>query len=134
MDWRPLQEVLGASDGVYSELKNLCFWNKDNAGMGSFYRSQHELVFVFKAGAAPHINNFGLGERVRFIFQSYLRLGSIHRLMPEPAQPLLHRRGGLQGRGPARGTTAHRGSGSVRGRPGQARRAAEQPCGDTDQL
>ena len=52
--------------GVYRELKNLCVWAKSNAGMGSFYRSQHELVFVFKNGTASHINNFGLGEKGRF--------------------------------------------------------------------
>jgi DNA modification methylase len=51
---------------AYSELKNLCVWNKDNAGMGSLYRSKHELVFVFKAGSAPHINNVGLGATGRY--------------------------------------------------------------------
>jgi len=50
---------------VFSELKNLCIWNKTNGGMGSFYRSKHELVFVFKVGTGPHINNFGLGETGR---------------------------------------------------------------------
>lgn len=65
MDWRHLREMLDASDGVYAELKNLCIWAKTNAGMGSFYRSQHELVFVFKAGRGAHINNFGLGEKGR---------------------------------------------------------------------
>jgi DNA modification methylase len=61
MDWRHLQEVL---DGAkpYSELKNLCVWAKTNAGMGRSYRSQHELVFVFKNGSAPHINNVELGR------------------------------------------------------------------------
>ena len=48
------------------ELKNLCVWRKDNAGMGTFYRSKHELVFVFKNGKAPHINNFELGQRGRY--------------------------------------------------------------------
>lgn len=66
MDWRHLREMLAAADGIYSELKNLCVWAKTNAGMGSFYRSHHELVFVFKAGRAPHINNFGLGEKGRY--------------------------------------------------------------------
>ena len=47
---------------LYAELKNLCVWNKTNAGMGSLYRSQHELVFVFKKGNAPHINNVELGR------------------------------------------------------------------------
>src|SRR5207249_6683783 len=50
MDWRHIRELLDAAQPVYSELKNLCVWAKDNAGMGSLYRSQHELVFVFKRG------------------------------------------------------------------------------------
>ncbi len=65
MDWRHMRDVLDAAEGIYSELKNLCIWAKTNAGMGSFYRSQHELVFVFKSGKAPHINNFGLGDKGR---------------------------------------------------------------------
>ncbi|MCK8465190.1 site-specific DNA-methyltransferase [Aliiroseovarius sp. S1339] len=65
MDWRHMRELLDASEGVYSEFKNLCVWAKTNAGMGSFYRSQHELVFAFKHGGASHINNFGLGETGR---------------------------------------------------------------------
>ena len=66
MDWRHMRELLKAGDAVYSELKNLVVWNKDNGGMGSFYRSKHELVFVFKKGSAAHINNFGLGEKGRY--------------------------------------------------------------------
>jgi hypothetical protein len=66
MDWRHLGEMLAAGADVYTELKNLCVWNKDNAGLGSFYRSKHELVFVFKNGTAAHINTFGLGERGRY--------------------------------------------------------------------
>ncbi|AEI94783.1 site-specific DNA-methyltransferase [Roseobacter litoralis] len=65
MDWRHMREVLDAAEGIYPELKNLCIWAKTNAGMGSFYRSQHELVFAFKSGTAPHINNFGLGDKGR---------------------------------------------------------------------
>ena len=65
MDWRHMWEMLAAGRKVYSELKNLCVWNKSNAGMGSFYRSKHELVFVWKSGAAVHINNFGLGQHGR---------------------------------------------------------------------
>src|SRR5262249_36899306 len=65
MDWRHSWEMLGAGRAIYSELKNLCVWNKTNAGMGSFYRSKHELVFVWKSGAAPHINNFELGQHGR---------------------------------------------------------------------
>ncbi|MGY4513632.1 site-specific DNA-methyltransferase [Bradyrhizobium sp. USDA 3650] len=62
IDWRHIQDMLAAAEGVYSELKNLCVWTKNNAGMGSFYRSQHELVCVFKSGSAPHINNIELGK------------------------------------------------------------------------
>jgi hypothetical protein len=47
MDWRHMREVLDAASDSYNELKNLCVWTKTNAGMGSFYRSQHELVFVW---------------------------------------------------------------------------------------
>ena len=46
---------------VYSEVKNLCVWAKTNGGMGSLYRSQHELVFVFQSGSGPLINNVKLG-------------------------------------------------------------------------
>jgi DNA modification methylase len=65
MDWRHLGEMLAAGRAVYSELKNLCVWNKSNAGMGSFYRSKHELVFVWKSGTAAHTNNFELGQHGR---------------------------------------------------------------------
>lgn len=65
MDWRHMEELLAAGTEAYAELKNLVVWGKDNAGMGSFYRSQHELVFVFKNGTGPHINNFLLGETGR---------------------------------------------------------------------
>ena len=65
MDWRHMGEMLAAGEKVYSELKNLCVWNKSNAGMGSFYRSKHELVFVWKSGTAAHINNFELGQHGR---------------------------------------------------------------------
>src|SRR6516162_10910132 len=62
MDWRHDDELLAASRGTYGELKNLCVWVKDNAGMGSLYRSQHELVFVFKHGRHRHRNNIQLGQ------------------------------------------------------------------------
>jgi DNA modification methylase len=62
MDWRHMPEMLQAGHAAYSELKNLCVWNKNNAGMGSFYRSKHELVFVWKSGTASHINTFELGQ------------------------------------------------------------------------
>jgi DNA modification methylase len=66
MDWRHVAEVLEAADGVYSELKNLIVWVKDNGGMGSFYRSRHELIFAFKRGTSPHHNNFELGQHGRY--------------------------------------------------------------------
>jgi DNA modification methylase len=66
MDWRHMGELLTAGEQVFSELKNLCVWSKTNGGMGSFYRSRHELVFVFKVGTAPHVNTFGLGETGRY--------------------------------------------------------------------
>jgi DNA modification methylase len=65
MDWRHAFEMLTAGRAVYQELKNICVWNKHNAGMGSFYRSKHELVFVWKSGRAAHVNNFELGQHGR---------------------------------------------------------------------
>ena len=62
MDWRHLGEVLAAGKSAYSEFKNLCVWAKTNGGMGLLYRSQHELVFVFKSGSGPHLNNVSLGK------------------------------------------------------------------------
>ena len=62
MDWRHLEELLTAGQSVYSELKNLCVWVKDNGGMGSLYRSRHELVLVFKHGHDGHRNNVQLGK------------------------------------------------------------------------
>jgi DNA modification methylase len=66
IDWRHLSELLAAGNDVYDEFKNLCVWAKDNAGMGSLYRSQHELVLVFKHGASPHRNNIQLGALGRY--------------------------------------------------------------------
>lgn len=66
MDWRHMDEILAAGRSAYTELKNLVVWNKDNGGMGAFYRSKHELVFVFKNGAGKHINNFELGQHGRY--------------------------------------------------------------------
>jgi DNA modification methylase len=62
MDWRHMGELLAAGKRSYAELKNLCVWTKDNAGMGSLYRSQHELIFVFKHGRDPHRNHIQLGR------------------------------------------------------------------------
>ncbi|MEO5322979.1 DNA methyltransferase [Mesorhizobium sp. CC13] len=66
MDWRHARELLEAASGVYSEFKALCVWNKTNAGMGSLYRSEHELVHVYKHGTAPHVNNVQLGRHGRY--------------------------------------------------------------------
>lgn len=66
MDWRHMGELLAAGKKVFSELKNVCVWNKKNGGMGTFYRSKHEMVFVFKVGTVPHTNNFGLGDKGRY--------------------------------------------------------------------
>lgn len=66
MDWRHTVEIMTAGKAVYSEHKNTCVWTKDNAGMGSLYRSQHEFVFVFKHGTAPHQNNVELGKYGRY--------------------------------------------------------------------
>ncbi|KQN04383.1 DNA methylase N-4 [Sphingobium sp. Leaf26] len=66
MDWRHVEEMMRAGRAVYSELKNICVWSKDNAGMGSFYRSQHELVFVWKVGTVPHLNTVELGKNGRY--------------------------------------------------------------------
>jgi len=62
MDWRHADELLAAGREVYSELKNIAVWVKSSAGMGSLYRSQHELVFVFKSGTGRHTNNIELGR------------------------------------------------------------------------
>ena len=66
MDWRHMSELLEAGASAFTELKNLCVWNKTNGGMGTFYRSKHELIFVFKVGTGPHTNSFGLGETGRY--------------------------------------------------------------------
>ena len=65
MDWRHMEEMLGAGNAVYTQLKNLVVWNKTNAGQGSFYRSQHELIFAYKNGEGAHTNNFELGQHGR---------------------------------------------------------------------
>jgi hypothetical protein len=65
MDWRHLDDVAAVGRGVYGDLLNLCVWNKSNAGMGSLYRSRHELVFVYRVGTAPHFNAVELGRHGR---------------------------------------------------------------------
>jgi DNA modification methylase len=66
MDWRHTGELIAAARPVYTEFKNLCVWVKDNAGPDSLYRSQHEFVFVFKSGKAPHSNNTQQGQHGRY--------------------------------------------------------------------
>ncbi|MHA3793019.1 DNA methyltransferase [Sphingomonas sp. YL-JM2C] len=66
MDWRHMGELLEAGNDAFTELKNLVVWNKSNGGMGTFYRSKHELIFVFKQGTKQHTNTFGLGETGRY--------------------------------------------------------------------
>ena len=65
MDWRHMGDVGNVGERVYGELLNLCVWNKSNAGMGSLYRSKHELIFVYRVGAAPHPNMVELGKHGR---------------------------------------------------------------------
>ncbi len=65
MDWRHMEDVTAVGRFIYGDLLNLCVWNKSNAGMGSLYRSKHELVFVYKVGTAPHLNMVELGRHGR---------------------------------------------------------------------
>jgi DNA modification methylase len=66
IDWRHLGELLTAVEASDLSLLNLCVWNKTNGGMGSLYRSKHELVLIAKKGRAPHINNVELGKHGRY--------------------------------------------------------------------
>jgi len=65
MDWRHMDDISAVGRQLYGELLNLCVWNKSNAGMGSLYRSKHELVFVYRVGDTPHLNNVELGKHGR---------------------------------------------------------------------
>lgn len=66
MDWRHMGEILAAGNDAFSELINMCVWCKSSGGMGSLYRSQHELCFVFKNGKESHVNNVNLGKNGRY--------------------------------------------------------------------
>ena len=66
MDWRHLEEITSAARNANIDMLNLCVWAKNNGGMGSLYRSQHELVFVFKKGQSKHVNNVELGTHGRY--------------------------------------------------------------------
>lgn len=65
MDWRHIDDLIRAGREHYGEFLNLCVWNKSNAGMGSLYRSKHELIAVFRVGDAPHFNAVELGRHGR---------------------------------------------------------------------
>jgi DNA modification methylase len=65
MDWRHVEELIAAGRSIYGAMLNLIAWVKSNAGQGSFYRSQHELIGVFRVGAAPHLNTIELGRHGR---------------------------------------------------------------------
>lgn len=65
MDWRHIEVLIAAGKAGGFDLINLCVWNKTNGGMGSLYRSKHELVCIFKKPGAPHINNVELGKHGR---------------------------------------------------------------------
>ncbi|HEX4893980.1 MAG TPA: DNA methyltransferase [Hyphomicrobiaceae bacterium] len=65
MDWRHMEDVFAAAGHIYDDLLNICVWNKSNAGMGSLYRSKHEMVFVYRVGSAPHANMVELGKHGR---------------------------------------------------------------------
>jgi DNA modification methylase len=62
IDWRHVRDMIEVGEDIFGDLKQLCTWVKDKAGMGAFYRSQHELICIFKKGGAKHINNFQLGQ------------------------------------------------------------------------
>jgi len=92
IDWRHIRELLAAAGPVYAELKNVCVWVKDTGGQGSLYRSQHELVFVFKNGKDKHRNNIQLGQygRYRTNVWQYPRVNSFSRPTEEGNLALLH--------------------------------------------
>jgi DNA modification methylase len=92
MDWRHVAELRAAGRDAYDELKDLCVWVKDNAGMGSLYRSPHKLVFVFKHGRHGHRNNVQLGQfgRNRSNVRHYPGANSVSRRSAEGNLLALH--------------------------------------------
>ena len=92
MDWRHAKELITAAGSMYTEFKNLCIWVKENAGQGSLYRSQHELIFVFKIGNKPHRNNIQLGQygRYRTNVWNYRRVNSLSQATDEGNLSRLH--------------------------------------------
>jgi DNA modification methylase len=90
MDWRHARELQDAALPLFGPQRQLCVWAKDSAGLGTFYRSQHELVFVFKKGNAPHINNFQLGQHGRFRTNVWTYPGANSFKGSEHGLPALH--------------------------------------------
>ena len=92
MDWRHAKELITAAGSMYTAFKNLCIWVKENAGQGSLYRSQHELIFVFKIGNKPHRNNIQLGQygRYRTNVWNYRRVNSLSQATDEGNLSRLH--------------------------------------------
>jgi len=92
MDFRHMTEILAAGSSVYGELMNLCVWAKSNGGMGSFYRSAHELIFLFKSGGASHRNNIQLGKfgRYRTNVWNYTSANTFSRSGPDGDLLALH--------------------------------------------
>jgi DNA modification methylase len=92
MDWRHSAELLAAGNYIYEAFLNLCVWVKNNGGIGSFYRSRHELVFVFKNGKGPHRNNVMLGKfgRNRTNVWEYLSVSALSKQGDEGNLLALH--------------------------------------------
>src|SRR5690606_34266040 len=63
IDYRHLQQMLEVTTSAFGRLLSLCVWVKTNAGLGTFYRSQHELVLVLRNGSKSHINNIAAGRK-----------------------------------------------------------------------
>lgn len=66
IDWRGVALMCNQAKSVYADLKNILIWDKCSGGMGSMYRSRHEMICLFKKGRAPHINNIELGQHGRY--------------------------------------------------------------------
>lgn len=79
IDWRHVREMIDAGEGVYTELKNICVWDKGQGALSSFYRSQHEFVLVFKAGRGKHINQMGEAGRYRTNVWAYEGQAQFHK-------------------------------------------------------
>jgi DNA modification methylase len=92
MDWKHAGELIAAGKHVYDSLLNVCVWVKNTGGMGSFYRSQHELVFVFRNGKEKHRNNVQLGQfgRNRTNVWEYPSINSVSKSSDEGNLLALH--------------------------------------------